>query len=124
MTHGSPHPNLRQRTLDRFDALRRERAGLLRAAREVRAEAKASPAKTHETALRLARISAEVARVRADIATAEAQAIANGFNVSLIHAALRLRRMGPDERAEHDAQMALYRQDLGISAGEARPCSP
>ncbi|KAA5602632.1 DUF2312 domain-containing protein [Roseospira marina] len=121
MTHGSPHPNLRT-VADRIDALRRERAGLLRAAREARAEAKASPAKAHETALRLARINAEVASVRADIAAAEALAVVNGFNVSLIHAALRLRRMSPDERAEHDAQMALYRQDLGIPSGEARPC--
>jgi len=113
---------------NRIEALHRERLGLQAAANDVRAEVKAGATPPDQAAPRLARINAEIANVRADIATTEAQAVAKGFSTTYLRAALRLRRMTPDERDHHDALMAMYREDLGIPvrapAGGDRRCLP
>jgi|GEM_PF-5919747 len=101
---------------DRIEAFHRERCGLQGALRDIRAEIKAGEITATDAAPRIARLNTEIAHVRADLAAVEADAAQRGFTLPLLREALRLRRMAPEERAEYDIVLAMYRDALGIAA--------
>lgn len=66
---------------------------------------------------RVERLEDEKAEIATRISDVKKEAKACGYSVKAINEVLRLRRMKPDERAEFEALVDLYKADIGMLEG-------
>jgi uncharacterized protein (UPF0335 family) len=64
---------------------------------------------------RVERLEEEKAGIAGDIKDVYAEAKANGFDVTVLRAIIRLRKKDHDERQEEEAILELYLQALGMA---------
>lgn len=64
---------------------------------------------------RIERLEAEKKDLTADIGAVKAEAKARGFAPKMIGNIVKLRKLSPSERAEHDAMMELYLSAMGMA---------
>lgn len=64
---------------------------------------------------RIERMEEEKANIAADIREIYAEAKGNGFDIKILRALIRLRKMEPHEREEQDALLDLYKSALGMN---------
>lgn len=63
---------------------------------------------------RIERMSEEKAAIAADIREIYAEAKGNGFSTKILREIVRIRAMDANERAENEALLELYMQNLGM----------
>jgi uncharacterized protein (UPF0335 family) len=63
---------------------------------------------------RIEQLEAEKADLANDIKEVYAEAKGTGFQVGIIRALIKMRKLDPDTRQENDELLALYKQAIGL----------
>lgn len=66
---------------------------------------------------RIERLNEEIEALKADVKEVKAEAKGEGYDVKTINELIKLRKMSPDERAEREALLDLYKAAIGMLDG-------
>ncbi len=73
-----------------------------------------TPAELHQYIERIETIEEQKTNLSGDIREVYAEAKGNGFDTKIMRMIIRLRKLNPEQRAEQDELLELYRHAVGL----------